>query len=320
MRLVEGDSASPFPSSVGFIGLGVMGRPMAGHILRAALSKQSRLSVFTRTSATAESLLATGATWLDSSRAVGAMCDVLVIMVPDYSDVRDVIFGEKGLLAGVAQRTMVAVCSTMSPDSFRNLALETKRSSGGNLHLIDAPVSGGEIGAVEGSLSIMVGGEADDVNALWQVLQAMGRPGHIGPVGAGQVAKACNQIITSATLLALSEAAILANRSGLDVVKLFSLLEHGLAGSRLLQTVGRRIAAEDYERVSGRAHFIARDVQFAKAEAEHRRIFTRHLKAIDTTFDELVQRGYGEKDLSAIREFLELAHRNTTELRTPPDA
>jgi 2-hydroxy-3-oxopropionate reductase len=302
----------PFPESVGFIGLGVMGLPMASHLVKAAGSTSSTVHVFTRTRTRADDLVAAGAKWDATASKIAATCDVVVVMVPDLPDVRDVVLGRQGLLTGARGRTVVVVSSTVSPEGLRDLAARAGERSGGAVGLMDAPVSGGEEGALEGTLSIMVGGADEDVARAWPVLEAMGAPGHVGPLGAGQVAKACNQIIVAANLVALGEAAVLADRSGLSVADLFDLLQHGLAGSRVLETKGGRIASKDYDRPSGRVRFMAQDLGFAVAEAERAGMVTPHLQCLYSTFTELVRRGFGDMDSSVTRAFVEaqvdLAH------------
>jgi 2-hydroxy-3-oxopropionate reductase len=243
--------------------------------------------------------------WQPSAKMVAEACDVVVVMVPDLPDVTDVVTGLDGIVAGARGRAVVVVGSTVSPQGVRELAVHASRASDGVVRLIDAPVSGGEEGAQEGTLAIMVGGADEDVGQAWAVLQAMGTPGHVGPTGAGQVAKACNQIVVAATLLALGEAAVLAERSGLDVDGVFELLQNGLAGSRVLETKRHRIAARDYSPPSGRVRFVAKDLGFAITEAERTGMVTPHLRALYSTFVQLVSQGYGDMDTAVLRAFVE---------------
>jgi 2-hydroxy-3-oxopropionate reductase len=315
-----GVAAGMFPESVGFIGLGVMGQPMAGHLLRAAAPANAKVHVFTRSPARAEDLIAAGAVWQPSAKMVAKACDVVVVMVPDLPDVADVVTGPDGIVAGARKRTVVVVGSTVSPEGIRELAASASRASGGAVKLIDAPVSGGEEGALEGTLAIMVGGADEDVTDAWAVLQAMGTPGHVGPTGAGQVAKACNQIVVAATLVALGEAAALAERSGLDVDGVFELLQNGLAGSRVLETKRRRIVAKDYSPPSGRVRFLAKDLGFAMTEAERTGTVTPHLQALYSMFGQLVSQGYGDMDTSVLRAFVEARGQESHADGPPPEA
>jgi 2-hydroxy-3-oxopropionate reductase len=297
-------SSLQFPRAVGFIGLGLMGRPMAGRVLDAATSAGASLHLFSRRSSGAEELIARGANWAGSAKEIGSACDAVVVMVPDLPQVEDVLDGPDGLLAGVTRPTVVGVGSTVSPEGLRILAMRVASASEDLVHLVDAPVSGGEEGALAGSLSIMVGGGASDVAVLWPVLQALGTPAHLGAIGAGQVAKACNQIIVAATLLALAEAAMLADRSGLDVGTLFDLLRNGLAGSRVLETKRSRFVTKDYS-PSGRASFMTKDLNFAVTEAQRTGLVAPLLQLLSATFNQLVEQGFGNQDTSVVRAFVE---------------
>ena len=305
MMAAEGIGGCAFPESVGFIGLGVMGEPMASHLLKAAVTANSTLRIFTRSPGRARDLIAQGAIWEPTGKKIAEACGVIVVMVPDIPDVSDVVMGPEGIVAGAQQPTVVVVSSTVSPEGMRELASRATDQSGGLVRLIDAPVSGGEEGALEGTLSIMVGGHDEDVARAQPVLEAMGAPGHVGPIGAGQVAKACNQIIVAATLLALGEAAVLAERSGLNVEEVVDLLQNGLAGSRVLETKRHRISARDYYRPSGRVRFMAKDLSFAVTEAERTGMVAPHLEALYVTFTQLVKQGYGDMDTSVLRAFIE---------------
>jgi 2-hydroxy-3-oxopropionate reductase len=315
-----GVAGGTFPESVGFIGLGVMGQPMAGHLLRAATSANAGVHLFTRSPVRAEDLIAAGAVWQPSAKMVAEACDVVVVMVPDLPDVADVVTGPDGIVAGARKRTVVVVGSTVSPEGIRELATSASRASGGAVRLIDAPVSGGEEGALAGTLAIMVGGADKDVTDAWAVLQAMGTPGHVGPTGAGQVAKACNQIVVAAALVALGEAAVLAERCGLSVDGVFELLQNGLAGSRVLETKRHRIVAKDYSPPSGRVRFLAKDLGFAITEAERTGTVTPHLQALYAMFVELVSQGYGDMDTSVLRAFVAARGQKSQTYRSPPEA
>jgi 3-hydroxyisobutyrate dehydrogenase-like beta-hydroxyacid dehydrogenase len=297
-------AAHPFPSAVGFIGLGVMGLPMAAQLLDAASAAGACLRVFSRRRSSAEELIARGAVWADSAKQIGQACDVVVVMVPDLPQVEEVLNGTNGLVAGVRTPSFVAVGSTVSPQGLQVLAAHTASNSNDLVHLVDAPVSGGEEGAQDGSLSIMVGGDDSDVAAVWPVLAAMGIPAHFGSIGSGQIAKACNQIVVAATLLALGEAAVLAERSDLDVGELFDVLQNGLAGSRVLETKRDRFVTKDY-RPSGRASFMAKDLVFAVAEARRTGLAAPHLELLSATFGDLTKQGFGDQDTSVVRAYIE---------------
>ena len=178
------------------------------------------------------------------------------------------------------------------------------RTTADAMRVVDAPVSGGVEGAEAGTLSIMVGGEERDVADAWAVLSACGNPVHLGPLGSGQVAKACNQMIVASTILALGEAAVLAERSGLDLAELFRLLGGGYAGSRILESRGDRIIQEDYS-PSGVAKYMVKDLDFASAVAAATGTHPVLLPAVKAAFEELTALGHGDSDIAVTRRYIE---------------
>jgi 2-hydroxy-3-oxopropionate reductase len=288
---------------VGFIGLGAMGLPMARNLVAAGV----RVGLTGRTPAKAAELVEAGAVWQGSPRALAADSDVIVLMLPDLPEVEAVLDGPDGILAAPVRDLVLVVSSTSSPDGVRALHRRLAEETGGAVRVVDAPVSGGTDGATAGTLSIMVGGAEPDVARVLPLLQACGRPVHLGPLGAGQVAKACNQMIVAATILALGEAAVLADRSGLNLPVLFDLLAGGYAGSRILSTRGERIVAEDY-RPSGAAKYMVKDLDFATAIAAATNSHPVLLPAVKAAFDELVARGLGECDIAVTRRFISGRH------------
>ncbi|NMR18741.1 NAD(P)-dependent oxidoreductase [Cellulomonas fimi] len=287
-------------TAVGYIGLGVMGAPMAGHVLRAGFP----LHVTARRRESADGVVAAGARWQPTARQVAAQSDVVVLMVPDLPDVEDVLDGPGGLLAGIVRPLVVVVSSTVSPEGVRALDTRVRALTGGLARIVDAPVSGGEEGAVAGTLSIMVGGSDDDVAVTLPVLAATGTVVHLGPLGAGQVAKACNQMIVAATITALSEAAVVAQRAGLDVGALFDLLGGGYAGSRLMEVKKRRLAEHDHS-PSGAARFLLKDLGFAAAEARRSGTMTPQLDVLRDVFAGLTSAGMGDSDMSVVQAYVD---------------
>ncbi|NNF96522.1 MAG: NAD-binding protein, partial [Halobacteria archaeon] len=210
---------------IGFIGLGIMGRPMALNLIKAAYP----LSVYARHPDMMEPLTHEGATACNSPQAVASQSDVIITMVSDTPDVEHVILGEKGIIHGVQPDSVVIDMSTISPSATRRIA-ETLSKQG--IQMLDAPVSGGEQGAIDGTLSIMVGGKEDIFQRVLPIFEILGKNiVHIGEHGAGQVTKACNQIVIAQTLIAITEAFILARVSGVDPVKVRAALLGGFAGS-----------------------------------------------------------------------------------------
>lgn len=220
---------------IGFIGLGIMGRPMARRLLEAGYS----LTVHSRSPGPVDELVDAGANRAGSGAEVAAASDVVITMLPDTPDVEAVLFGESGVAAGSRNGSLLIDMSTVSPVATRGFA---ERLSGRDVRFLDAPVSGGETGAVEGTLSIMVGGREDDFARAGPLFEAMGRNVVlVGGVGAGQVTKACNQLVVAATIEAVAEALVLAAASGVDPAKVREALLGGFAGSKILEVHGRRM-------------------------------------------------------------------------------
>jgi 2-hydroxy-3-oxopropionate reductase len=287
-------------SRVGVIGLGRMGRRMARHLAAAhsvsvtGRGGQERFA----------GLLEAGAQWCDSPRDVAGAADVVVLMLPDLPQVEDVLAGGDGLLAAEPDDLLLVVSSTSSPTEVRRLGDRLVRETEGRVRLVDAPVSGGTDGAEAATLSIMVGGADADARRAMTVLEACGRPVHLGPLGSGQVAKACNQLIVSAAVLALGEAAVLADRSGLELGTLVELFEGGYADSRILRTRGPRMVADDF-RPSGMARYLLKDLEFATDVATATRTDTALLPALRAAFADLVARGLGDQDMAVTKRYVE---------------
>lgn len=220
---------------IGFIGLGIMGRPMARRLLDAGYP----MTVHSRSPGPVDELVDAGAKRSGSSAEVAAASDVVITMLPDTPDVEAVLFGEEGVASGSRNGSLVIDMSTISPVATRGFAERLGRRGVG---FLDAPVSGGETGAVEGTLSIMAGGGEDDfarARPLFDVLG--GNVVLVGGVGAGQVTKACNQLVVAATIEAVAEALVLAAASGVDPAKVREALLGGFAGSKILEVHGRRM-------------------------------------------------------------------------------
>jgi 2-hydroxy-3-oxopropionate reductase len=282
---------------VGVIGLGAMGRPMAEHLLR----ERGALRITSR-ARRHEDLEALGATWVDTPRALAEGAEVVLAMLPDLPQLEAALVGRSGMLA--AERPLLLlVASTSSPTGVRALAERLAAETDGRVRVVDAPVSGGVDGAIAGTLSIMLGGDDADAAEAAAVLGACGTPVHLGPIGAGQVAKAANQLVVGATMLALAEATVLAERSGIDVDRLWTLLASGYAGSNLLRSSHRRLVEEDYE-PGGLARYMLKDLGFATDVAEATGTHPALLPAVLDAFAELVERGHGDDDLAVARRFV----------------
>ncbi|HSA49646.1 MAG TPA: NAD(P)-binding domain-containing protein, partial [Yinghuangia sp.] len=225
---------------IGFIGMGVMGRPMAANLVAAG----HRLTVHRDTPSTRD-VLGTSVRYAASAAEATRDAEVVILMLPDTPDVEAVMRGADGVLGALRPGTLVIDMSSIAPATEQQLADEVGRAGGSYL---DAPVSGGEIGAREGTLSIMVGGEPEDVDRARPILDVLGsRISHIGAVGAGQTAKIANQIVVGMTIEAVAEAMRLVEAAGVDPVAVHSALMGGFASSRVLEVHGPRMIKREFE-------------------------------------------------------------------------
>jgi 2-hydroxy-3-oxopropionate reductase len=226
---------------VGFIGLGVMGRPMARNLLRADYP----LVVHNRSRPAVEELAKVGAQIAGSPADVAAQTDVTITMLPDSPDVERVYTGNQGVFTGARSGTLLIDMSSISPVVTRKLALEAERRG---LDLLDAPVSGGEVGAISATLSIMIGGNPHAVERAMPVFHVLGKNiVHVGDAGAGQVTKAANQIVVGVTIAAVSEALVLARKAGVDPAKVRQALLGGFAQSRILDAHGQKMLERNFK-------------------------------------------------------------------------
>lgn len=293
---------TPLADTVGFIGLGVMGRPMALSMLSSSAGID--LVVHHRSVDRVADIIDAGATFAETPRDVAIRADIVVLMLPDLPQVLEVLEGPDGLLAGVTRPTLLVISSTSSATGVRALQHRLTQQTDGKVSIIDAPVSGGEDGAVAGTLSIMIGGAAADVARALPMLSTMGNPVHLGPIGSGEIAKFCNQLIVAATVMALGEAAVLAERSGLDLEALFDILEGGYSGSRVLETRKDRIVSGDYGS-SGMAKYMVKDLHGAQEEATQTGTAATQLTQLLESFTDLTRRGFGDQDISVTRAYVE---------------
>jgi 3-hydroxyisobutyrate dehydrogenase len=227
-------------AKLAFIGLGIMGKPMAGHLLAAGYE----LTVNTRSKAKADELIAQGAKWADTPTSAAATADVVLICVTDTPDVQAVLLGENGVIHSTRPGMIVIDHSTISPDETKKFASALALHG---THLLDAPVSGGDVGAKNATLSIMVGGNPSAFECVQPILQTMGKTiTHCGPSGSGQLTKLVNQILVSVTNLAVCEAMTLATAGGLDPLKTIIAVAGGAAGSWQLSNLGPRMIKGDF--------------------------------------------------------------------------
>jgi 2-hydroxy-3-oxopropionate reductase len=279
--------------SVGFIGLGIMGRPMARHLLEAGFP----LAVHSRSPGPVDELVSAGATRCESPREVAAASDVVVTMLPDTPDVELVLLGERGVRDGIRSGSLVVDMSTIDPIAARRIARTLSESGAG---MVDAPVSGGEKGAVEGTLSIMVGGRHEDVARAMPLFRAMGTTiVHVGEAGAGQVAKACNQLVVASTIQAVAEALALAERASVDPRKVREALLGGFAGSKILEIHGQRMIDRSFT-PGFRARLHLKDARIVREVAGELESPVRAFEVVADALARLVEAGGGELDHSAL--------------------
>jgi 2-hydroxy-3-oxopropionate reductase len=251
--------------TIGFIGLGLMGRPMARNLLAAG----HPLVVFNRSRGPVDELTAAGASAATSPADVASRATRIVTIVSDSPDVEQVLDGPNGVFSALQPGTIVIDMSSIAPGVARRLA-ERAKTLGGTM--LDAPVSGGDIGAINGTLSIMVGGDATAFAAVKPILDVMGNPDkvvHIGGPGAGQLCKLCNQMVIGGTLVAVAEALALARKAGVDAAKVREALLGGFAQSRVLEVHGERALKGTYK-PGFKTHLYAKDMRnVVSTLAEH---------------------------------------------------
>lgn len=282
---------------VGFVGLGLMGAPMASNIARAGWD----VTAWNRSEAVFE-----GLSGVRRAAAVAELRDedTIIFMLPDLPFIEEAAADLLESWRNKAPRpgTAVVVMSSVSPTAVQLFGDTVHEASGGNAAVVDAPVSGGTAGAHSGSLAIMVGGTQSQFEALKPLLETMGTTvRRMGPLGSGSLAKACNQLIVGTTTAALAEAAELAERSGMDVRALFEVLSGGLAGSRVLENVGPRLAAKDYA-PTGPAKFMHKDLGFVLTSAQAVGSAVPMASAAIDLYAELKRQGLGDQDLAVVRQ------------------
>lgn len=284
---------APEKTTVGFIGIGVMGKSMARNLLRGGYP----MHVYTRTKATAEELLGEGAVWAESVAALAARCDVVFTIVGFPPDVEEVYFGEKGILANIRPGGYVVDMTTSRPDLAARIAQEAGKR---NIHALDAPVSGGDIGAREARLSIMVGGEESAFNEVMPLFALMGKNIVLqGRPGSGQHTKMCNQIAIAANMMGVCEALAYAVKAGLEPKTVLQSIESGAAGSWSLSNLAPRIINNDYAPGFFVKHFI-KDMGIAIESAEAMGIDLPGLKLARQLYQRLADQGGGDFGTQAL--------------------
>jgi len=280
---------------IGFIGLGVMGKPMARNLLARGFD----LVVHSRSRGPVNEIVAAGARAAESPADVARQTAIVITMVPDSPDVEAVLEGQDGVFSALARGSLVIDCSTIAPAVARRLAA---RAAEFGASIVDAPVSGGEVGAINASLSIMMGGEEAAVARARPVLEAVGNPErivHIGPAGSGQLCKVCNQMVIGGTLAAVSEAFALARKAGVDPALVRNALLGGFASSRVLDAHGERILKSNYA-PGFRTKLFAKDLGIAAATLAEYQTPAPVAAVVQQLVSALMASGKSESDYSSL--------------------
>lgn len=284
--------------SIGFIGLGLMGKPMARNLHKAGYT----VTVHNRSREAVEELAAEGMTAASSPRDAAERSEAVILMLPDTPTVEQVLLGEEGVVAGMTPGLLVVDMGTTAVEATRRFAEAVEKAGG---VYVDAPVSGGEVGAVEAGLTIMCGGTPEGFERARPILEAMGKHiTHVGACGAGQVAKAANQVIVGLTISAVAEALHLAERSGVDPARVREAVRGGFAWSRIMELHGQRMIEGNFQ-PGGKSSTQRKDLQQALEQAQTVGARMPVTGLVRDLYDELVAQGQGGLDHSALIKVLD---------------
>jgi 3-hydroxyisobutyrate dehydrogenase-like beta-hydroxyacid dehydrogenase len=279
--------------NIGYIGLGIMGKAMVENLAKAGY----KVNVYARREASVDALETDNIEVFSSPAALAEASSVIISCVSDTPDVEQVLVGPQGVIHGIQADALVIDMSTISPEITRSIANQFSQAGAS---MLDAPVSGGEVGAIAATLSIMVGGEAKDFERATPIFECLGKNIiHVGPSGAGQVAKACNNLVAAQTIVAVAEAYLLARSCGVDPAKVREALLGGFAYSRVLELHGQRILDDNYT-PGFKTKLHAKDLRIARKSAETNSISMPGTELSDHYLQVLLEQGDGELDSSAI--------------------
>jgi 3-hydroxyisobutyrate dehydrogenase len=285
--------------TIGFIGTGVMGKSMVRNLMKAGFE----LNVYTRTKEKAADLLEEGASWQESVAELAKESDIIITIVGYPTDVEEVYFGENGILANAKPGSYVIDMTTSSPELAAEIFEKAKEA---DIHAYDAPVSGGDVGARNAALTIMVGGEKDNFEGILPALEAMGKNIVLqGSAGAGQHTKMCNQIAIASGMMGVCEAIFYAEKAGLDPKTVLQSIEAGAAGSWSLSNLGTRMIDGNFEPGFYVKHFI-KDMKIAIESAESMGVPVPGLKLAKELYDQLSQSGGENKGTQALYQYYEI--------------
>jgi 3-hydroxyisobutyrate dehydrogenase len=284
--------------TVGFIGLGVMGKSMARNLLKA----DYKVVAYTRTKEKALDLLEEGVGWVDSPEEITHLANVIITMVGYPSDVEQIYLGDRGIIHTSPSGTYLIDMTTSTPTLAKRIYSEAKKKG---IHAVDAPVSGGDIGAREGKLSIMVGGEKEVFDALQPIFQVLGSNiVYQGNAGAGQHTKMCNQIAIASNMLGVCEAVVYAEKAGLDPTTVLKSISSGAAGSWSLSNLAPRIIGGDFSPGFYIKHFI-KDMTIALNEADQMGMMTPGLSLAKSLYEKLAEQGEENSGTQALYKYWE---------------
>lgn len=285
--------AIPTVTRIGWIGTGVMGSSMCGHLLAAGY----RVILHSRTKAKAQPLLDLGAMWAENQRAVAAESDILFTMVGFPQDVRTVYFGETGVFAGAQPDTVLIDMTTTDPALSREIA---ERATGKGLFAIDAPVSGGDVGARNAALSIMVGGDRAAMQAVMPLFELLGKKiVHQGGPGTGQQAKLCNQIVIAGTMIGVCESLLYGYKAGLDLNRMLDSIRGGAAACWTLDNLAPRILQRNFDPGFFVEHFV-KDMGLALEESKRMGLVLPGLTLVHQLYHRVVALGHGRSGTDAL--------------------
>lgn len=281
----------------GFIGLGIMGKPMALNLIKAGYS----ISVLEKSKAAGE-LADAGAELFKTPKELAGNCSIVITMLPDSPEVEEMVLGPNGVMEGLGKGSLFIDMSTIAPSSAVKINKELQRKG---IEALDAPVSGGQAGAEQGTLSIMVGGNAEAFSRAIPLFEVMGKSAvHIGDAGSGQVTKACNQIVVGVTIQAVGEALTLARKAGVDVAKVRTALMGGFAQSEILNRHGQRIIDRNF--VPGfKVKLHRKDMNIALQAGREFSVPLPAASQVAVNLDALISKGMGEADHSTIALLME---------------
>ncbi len=283
---------------IGFVGLGIMGKPMAKNLLKAGYS----LTVYDIVGENMEEVVTEGAAGASSSKEVAANSDTVITMLPDSADSEAAILGPNGVLEGARAGSVIVDMSSIAPLVSQKIAAECAKK---DVEMLDAPVSGGEPGAVNATLAIMVGGKQNVFDQCYDLMKTMG--GNVvltGDIGAGGVTKLANQIIVALNIEALSEAMVLAQRSGVDPEKVFNAIRGGLAGSAVMEAKGPMMLDRNFQ-AGFRMRLHQKDLRNVLQTAQELNVPLPVTSLVQQMLGALINDGESESDHSAILHFLE---------------